>query len=108
MRVDGALLEEVPLEAPIAGVDFGDAILPNFLPLEAAGGYAAKVQQDLPDEVYLVVVKLLFAHFAVDVAEDALFCGEEDLHEVAGEVVHRSRGRPSGDDVWTGQEVCVR
>jgi len=40
--------------------------------------------------MYLVAVKLLLAHLAIDVAKDPLFRREKDLHEIASEMIHRS------------------
>lgn len=58
--------------------------------------------------MYLVAIELLLAHLAINVAEDPLFRREEDLHKVAGQMIHRSRRRPGRNYVRTWQELGVR
>lgn len=58
--------------------------------------------------MYLVAVELLFSHFAIDITEDSLFRREKDLHEIASQVIHRSRRRPGRDYVRAWQEIGVR
>lgn len=58
--------------------------------------------------MYLVAIELLLAHLAINVAEDPLFRRKEDLHEVAGQMIHWSGRRPGRDYVWTWQEISIR
>lgn len=96
---------QVSFQAPVGGVDFGYAALP--LLLEFRRGKTAEEVEDLPDQLYFVHVKLSLAHLAIHVADDALLGGEQNLHQVASELLQGSGFSPGCQNLGTWQETGV-
>jgi len=100
-----SLEHQVALEAAVGRVDFGDAALP--LLVELGRRHAAKVVQHLADQLDFVGVELALAHFAVDVAQQPLLGGEEQLHQVAAKLLEGAPGGPGGKDLLARQQARV-
>lgn len=100
-----SLEHQVALEATVGSVDFGDAALPLLIKLGRR--HTAKMVQHFTDQLDFVGVELALAHFAVDVAQQSLLGGEEQLHEVAAELLEGAPGGPRSQDLLAGQQARI-